>query len=259
MASSGADDAPRLRRRTGRAAGETLIVGLTGGIGMGKSTVSKWFQSLGVPVDDADATVHRLYAPGGAAVEPIRAAFGDGVIENDGVNRAKLSSHVVGAANAENMKRLEAIVHPLVSAARTSFVERVTREKEALAVLDIPLLFESGLERLCDLVVVVSAPAALQRERVLARANMPVEKFEAILAKQLPDALKRKSADVIIDTGASLESTEAEVAAFVERTRRAVAAEPLQQQRRRQLLVAGGLLTAALVLVGVSRARRRSA
>lgn len=185
-----------------------LILGLTGSIGMGKSTTSKMFQDEGVPVYDADAAVHALYATGGAAVGPVEAAF-PGVVVNGAIDRAKLSAEVVG--NSEALTKLEAIVHPLVGADRIGFFEQAKAEGHEIVVLDIPLLFETGGEKRVDKVVVVSAPADIQRERVLARPEMTPEKFEAILARQTPDAEKRARADFVIDTGQGLDHARQQV------------------------------------------------
>jgi dephospho-CoA kinase len=175
-----------------------IIVGLTGSIGMGKSTTGKLFEAEGVPVYDADAAVHRLYAKGGAAVEPLEVEFGDVVVDG-AIDRDRLSKKVLNDPDA--MKRLEAIVHPLVGASRVGFFQEAVGAGADIVVLDIPLLFETGGEKNVQAVVVVSAPAEMQRERVLARPGMSVEKFEAILARQVPDADKRARADFIIDTG----------------------------------------------------------
>ncbi len=185
-----------------------LILGLTGSIGMGKSTTSKMFQDEGVPVYDADAAVHALYATGGAAVGPVEAAF-PGVVVNGAIDRTKLSAEVVG--NSEALTKLEAIVHPLVGAHRIGFFEQAKAEGHEIVVLDIPLLFETGGEKRVDKVVVVSAPADVQRARVLARPEMTPEKFEAILARQTPDAEKRACADFIIDTGQGLDHARQQV------------------------------------------------
>ncbi|ATC33600.1 dephospho-CoA kinase [Caulobacter vibrioides] len=185
-----------------------LILGLTGSIGMGKSTTSKMFQDEGVPVYDADAAVHALYATGGAAVGPVEAAF-PGVVVNGAIDRAKLSAQVVG--NSEALAKLEAIVHPLVGAHRIGFFEQAKAEGHEIVVLDIPLLFETGGEKRVDRVVVVSAPADVQRARVLARPEMTPEKFEAILARQTPDAEKRARADFVIDTGQGLDHARQQV------------------------------------------------
>jgi dephospho-CoA kinase len=185
-----------------------LILGLTGSIGMGKSTTSKMFQAEGVPVYDSDAAVHALYAVGGAAVGPVAEAF-PGVVVDGAIDRAKLSAAVVGKSDA--LAKLEAIVHPLVGAHRIGFFETAQAEGQDIVVLDIPLLFETGGEKKVDKVVVVSAPADVQRGRVLARPDMTPEKFEAILARQTPDAEKRARADFVIDTGQGLEHAHAQV------------------------------------------------
>jgi dephospho-CoA kinase len=185
-----------------------LVLGLTGSIGMGKSTTSAMFQVEGVPVYDSDAAVHALYATGGAAVGPVEAAF-PGVVVNGAIDRARLSAQVVG--DAEALAKLEAIVHPLVGAHRIGFFEKATAEGHEIVVLDIPLLFETGGEKKVDKVVVVSAPADVQRARVLARPEMTPEKFEAILARQTPDAEKRARADFVIDTGQGLDSARQQV------------------------------------------------
>lgn len=176
------------------------VVGLTGGIGMGKSTAANTFRRLGVPVFDADAAVHALQARGGRAVAPIAAAF-PGTTRDGAVDREALRRAVLGDPLA--LKRLESIVHPLVRAEERRFLARCRRRGARLAVLDIPLLFETGGERRCDMVVVVSAPAAVQRARVLARGGMTPERLSAILSRQMPDAEKRRRADVVIRTGLS--------------------------------------------------------
>lgn len=232
-----------------------MVVGLTGSIGMGKSTVSSWFVEMGVPVSDADAVVHKLYAPGGAAVGPIKEAFGDSVLDRDGgIDRPLLSKLVVGAANADNMKRLEALVHPLVAAERDTFIGAAVRRGDELAVLDIPLLFETHQEDGCDAIVVVSAPADVQRKRVLARPNMTPEKFEGILGRQVPDAEKRARADHVLDTGTAPEKTRAALAAFVATCRDKVAAERLRQ---RFMLTVGVAAGATAVLFALSPSIRR--
>lgn len=174
------------------------ILGLTGSIGMGKSTAAAMLRRLGVPVHDADATVHGLFAPGGKAVAPVEAAF-PGVVKDGAVDRAALGARVFGDDAA--LKRLEAIVHPLVRAAERDFLARHRRYGTPLVVLDIPLLFETHGERRCDLVAVVSAPAFLQAARVLARPGMTRARLDAVLAKQMPDEQKRRRADVVIPTG----------------------------------------------------------
>lgn len=173
-----------------------IKLGLTGSIGMGKSATAQMFRDAGVPVHDSDAEVHRLYA--GEAAPLIEAAF-PGTVKNGVVDRAALGARVLGDDAA--MKRLEAIIHPLVRQATVDFVQKAERSGHALAVLDVPLLFEVGRDRDCDAVVVVSADPAVQRERVLARPGMTDEKFQAILARQIPDSEKRRRADYVIDTG----------------------------------------------------------
>lgn len=185
-----------------------LILGLTGSIGMGKSTTAAMFEAEGVPVYDSDAAVHALYAAGGAAVAPVEAAF-PGVVVDGAIDRARLSAKVVG--DPEALAKLEAIVHPLVGAHRIGFFEKAQAEGRDIVVLDVPLLFETGGQRSVDKVVVVSAPPEVQRARVLARPEMTPEKFDAILARQLPDAEKRARADFVIDTGQGVEHARAQV------------------------------------------------
>lgn len=187
-----------------------LIIGLTGSIGMGKSTVAAMFEELGVPVFDADAEVHRLQGPDGALLPAIEAAF-PGTTGPAGVDRGKLGAHVFGDDTA--LARLEAIVHPAVAAARQAFL--IDHAAQPVVVFDIPLLFEKGGAAQVDRVLVVSAPADVQRARVLARPGMTPEKFAQILARQVPDAEKRARADHVIDTGTSLDLTGAAVAALV--------------------------------------------
>ncbi len=193
------------------------VVGLTGSIGMGKSTVAKMFAEEGAPAFDSDAAVHALYEPGGAAVVPIEAAF-PGVTKDGGIDRTALSARVVG--DAEAIKRLEAIVHPLVRKAQAKFLQASLVGGAGIVVLDIPLLFESSSAALFDKIVVVSAPADVQRERVLARPGMTAEKFEALLARQVPDAEKRARADFVIDTGGALEATREQVRAVLDALRK---------------------------------------
>jgi dephospho-CoA kinase len=190
-----------------------LLVGLTGSIGMGKSETAKMFRALGVPVYDADAAVHKLYEKGGKAVEPIRAAFPSAIVD-DAVDRKALSRCVLGLP--EEMKKLEAIVHPLVGEAQMSFLRENMEAGEHMVVLDIPLLYETGGETRVDVVVVVSAPYDLQKTRVLARPDMDEAKFAAIHAKQVPDAEKRKRADFIVESDKGLDHARAQVAAIVE-------------------------------------------
>ncbi|PHY19255.1 dephospho-CoA kinase [Caulobacter sp. BP25] len=185
-----------------------LVLGLTGSIGMGKSTTASMFEAEGVPVYDSDAAVHALYAAGGAAVPPVEAAF-PGVVVDGAIDRARLSAKVVG--DPEALAKLEAIVHPLVGAHRIGFFQKAQAEGHEIVVLDVPLLFETGGQKSVDKVVVVSAPPEVQRARVLARPEMTPEKFEAILARQLPDADKRARADFIIDTGQGVEHAREQV------------------------------------------------
>ncbi len=187
-----------------------IVLGLTGSIGMGKSTVAAMFRRRGVPVFDADAVVHALQAPGGAALPAIAAAF-PGTVREGILDRSELAAAVFG--NDAALARLEAIVHPLVAAARTAFLRR--HRRRPLVVLDVPLLFERGGAGLCDAVAVVSAPAAVQRARVLARPGMTAERLAAILARQVPDADKRARADIVIPTGGTKAATARAVAALV--------------------------------------------
>ena len=177
-----------------------LILGLTGSIGMGKSTTAKLFAEAGVPVYDADAAVHQLYE--GEAAPAIEAAF-PGTTENGKVDRAKLSARVVHDAAA--MKQLEQIVHPMLGASRQTFFADAEAAGAPVVVVDVPLLFETGGEKRVDAVVVVTTSPELQRERVLARGTMDAEKLDAIIARQMPDAEKRKRADFIVDTSHGLD------------------------------------------------------
>ena len=192
------------------------ILGLTGSIGMGKSTVAGMLRDLGVPVFDADAAVHELQGPGGALLPAIEAEF-PGTTGPAGVDRPKLGAAVFG--DPERLARLEAIVHPAVAAMRAAFL--ADHAGAPLVVFDIPLLFEKGGNQGLDAVAVVSAPAAEQRRRVLARPGMTVEKFEQILALQVPDAQKRARADYVIDTGTTLAETRAQVQVMAEALKRA--------------------------------------
>jgi dephospho-CoA kinase len=187
-----------------------IVLGLTGSIGMGKSTTAKMFTEAGVPVHDSDETVHRLYA--GKAAPLVEAAF-PGTTVSGSVDRTELARRVLGDAAA--LKRLEAIIHPLVRADADAFLARHRAAGAPLAVLDIPLLFETGGRDRVDKVVVVTASAEIQRTRVLARPGMSEEKLASILAKQVPDAEKRRLADFIIDTGQGLEAARAAVKAIV--------------------------------------------
>ncbi|HEY1928868.1 MAG TPA: dephospho-CoA kinase [Caulobacteraceae bacterium] len=189
-----------------------ITVGLTGSIGMGKSTTAEMFAAQGAPVYDADAEVRRLYAAGGAAVPLVEAAF-PGVTVDGAIDRGLLGARVLG--QPESLARLNGIVHPLMGAARAAFFESARKQGAAIVVLDIPLLFETGGERNVDATVVVSAPADMQRERVLARPGMTQEKLEAILKAQMPDAEKRARADYVVDTARGLEAARDQVAAIL--------------------------------------------
>lgn len=183
-----------------------IVLGLTGSIGMGKSTVAKMFADEGVPVFDADAAVHRLQGPAGALVEQIEAAF-PGTTGEAGVDRTALAERVLAAP--EELRRLEALVHPAVARERAAFL--TAHAAAPIVLLDIPLLFEKGLERSVDRIAVVSAGAEAQRRRTLERPGMTVEKFERILAQQMPDAEKRARADFVIPTDRSIAETRASV------------------------------------------------
>ena len=174
------------------------VIGLTGSIGMGKSTAAAMFRRLGIPVHDGDAAVHRLLARGGPAVTLVEAAF-PGVVGGGAVDRAALGRRVFGDPAA--LRRLEAILHPLVRAASARFLARARGRRQDLAVLDVPLLFETGGEKRCDAVVVVSAPPFVQRGRVLARPGMTEARLAQILAQQMPDREKRARADFVVETG----------------------------------------------------------
>jgi dephospho-CoA kinase len=183
-----------------------IVLGLTGSLGMGKSTTAKMFAAEGVPVHDADAAVHRLYE--GDAVPLIEAAF-PGTTSGGKVDREKLGSRVIGDAAA--MRQLEGIVHPLVRTAEEHFLAEAARQGAKVAVLDIPLLYETGGDKRCDAVVVVSAPSGTQRARVLERPGMTDQKFQALAAKQMPDTDKRARADFIVDSGQGLEAARQQV------------------------------------------------
>jgi dephospho-CoA kinase len=178
-------------------------LGLTGSIGMGKSTTARMFAEAGVPVFDSDAVVHRLYAAGGAAVAPVAAAF-PGVVEDGAISRPKLSAALAG--DSGGFDRLNAIVHPLVAREREHFLAEAEADGHRLVVFDIPLLFETGGDALVDGVLVVTAPESVQRQRVLARPGMTDAKLDQILSRQTPDAEKRERADFIIDTSEGLDA-----------------------------------------------------
>ena len=184
-----------------------IVAGLTGSIAMGKTETAKMFAARGIPVFDSDAAVHQLYASGGAAVEPLSALAPEAIVDG-GVDRRRLATLV--QAEATLLTRIEAVVHPLVKAQQLAFLARAATESD-IAILDIPLLFETGRHKDVDVVIVVSADAALQRERALARPGMTPEKLDFILSRQVPDGEKRARADYVIDTSVSLAETAREV------------------------------------------------
>jgi dephospho-CoA kinase len=201
----------------------TFRLGLTGSIAMGKSQVAKFFTEAGINVLDADVIVHELYEAGGEAVAPVSALFPSSLSASGGIDRRKLGPLVLG--NDFAMKQLEAIVHPLVSLKRQQWIDLMNEQGQAMVVLDIPLLFETKLDEPrgghFDAIAVVSAPSDVQRGRALARVGMSVEKFEAILGKQMGDDEKRKRADYIINTGCSLDETKAQVKGLIEKISKA--------------------------------------
>lgn len=175
-----------------------IIIGLTGSIAMGKSTAAAMLQRMGIPVFDADACVHELTGPKGKALPALKQLFPNAVTR-DGLDRQAVGPEVF--KHPEKKAKLEAILHPLVRKTQSDWVKRQRRARRSKVVLDIPLLFETKGERRCDVILVVSAPASLQRQRALARPGMTVDKFEAILRAQVPDVIKRRRADVVIPTG----------------------------------------------------------
>ena len=187
-----------------------IILGLTGSIGMGKTTAANMFADVGVPVYSADDAVHQLYS--GRAAPLIEAAF-PGTVVDGTVDRTKLSAAVLGKPDA--LKKLESIIHPLVHEEEKAFLAHARANGAEIVLIDIPLLFETGGESRVDKVAVVSAPAEIQRERVLSRPGMTAEKFEAILARQMKDAEKRKRADFIIDSSGSFEETREQIEAII--------------------------------------------
>jgi dephospho-CoA kinase len=199
-----------------------VVIGLTGSIGMGKSTTARFFAEAGVPVHDADAAVHRLYA--GDAAPLVAAAF-PGVSTPAGIDRGELAKRVVG--NPAALKRLEGIVHPLVRREEVQFLAEAEQMGAPVAVLDIPLLFETGAERRVDAVVVVTAPPEMQRARTFARPGMTEEKYQALLAKQMPDAEKRRRADFTVDTSQGVDSARQQVHAIL----LAALALPIRRER----------------------------
>jgi dephospho-CoA kinase len=192
------------------------VIGLTGSIGMGKSTTAAMFREAGIPVYDADAAVHDLYDEGGAAVGPVGEAF-PGVVRDGRVDREELRKRVLG--QPDELKRLNAIVHPLVGQDRVGFFRKAEADGADMVVLDVPLLFETGGHANVDAVVVVSAPPEMQRERVLARPGMTPDRLDAILAQQMADAEKRARAHFVVDTGRGLEAAREQVREIVARLR----------------------------------------
>jgi dephospho-CoA kinase len=192
-----------------------FVLGLTGSLGMGKSTTAQMFAEEGVPVHDADAVVHRLYE--GEAAAPIEAAF-PGTTGGGKVDRDKLGKQVLGDPAA--LKRLESIVHPLVAQARERFLAEAASSGAGVALLDIPLLYETGGDKRCDAVVVVSAPADVQRRRAFERPEMTEAKFQAILAKQMPDAEKRARADFVVDTSRGFDAAREQVREILAKVRK---------------------------------------
>lgn len=202
-----------------------IVLGLTGSIGMGKTTAAKMLRRMGLPLHDADRAVHRLLAKGGAAVAAVEAAF-PGVVADGAVDRERLAGQVFEDRAA--LKRLEGILHPAVRRATRTFLGHQVRSGRSLVVLDIPLLFETGGEAICDAVAVVTAPPFVQRERVMGRRGMTAARFQAILAKQMPDREKRRRADFVVHTGLSKADTLRQLRAIVTLLRR----RPRRSRRR---------------------------
>jgi dephospho-CoA kinase len=202
-----------------------IVVGLTGSIGMGKSNAALALRRLGVPVHDADGAVHKLLGPGGRAVQKVAAVFPKALAGNR-IDRKKLGDLVFGDTPA--LRRLEAIIHPLVRRSAHAFLAAAARRRARIAVLDIPLLYESGGEKTVDAVIVVSAPRHIQRQRVLARSGMTDEKFRAILARQVPDTMKRRHADYVVLTGGHRGETFRQLKRIV----RQLSARPVNYRRR---------------------------
>lgn len=192
------------------------IIGLTGSIGMGKSTTARMFEKLGIPVFDADAVVRHVQGPGGTAIPALREAFPD-CVEGDCLNRVALRDRVF--ADPDTLAQLEAIIHPLVASARQQFFAEAKATFAPAVVLDVPLLFETGMDQNCDFIVVASAPESIQKERVLARDGMTESVFEQILTSQMSDAEKRKHADFIVETGRGLDIAEDQVRCIIEKVK----------------------------------------
>ncbi len=189
-----------------------FIIGLTGSIGMGKSTASAMLRQMGLPIFDADATVHGLMAKGGAAVAAVEEVF-PGVVVDGAVSRPELGKRVFGDTAA--LRRLERILHPRVGEAERAFLAAVARRRMGYAVRDVPLLFETGGDKRCDVTIVISAPAHIQRARVLARPGMTEERLEQVLSKQMPDAQKRQRADYVVPSGLGRRVTRESLAAVM--------------------------------------------
>lgn len=198
-----------------------IKLALTGSIGMGKSATAAMFAARGIPVYDADASVHSVYAPGGAAVAPLEAVFPGVTNSEGGIDRAKLRAQVLDKPDA--MKRLEQIVHPIVGGLQLAFLQKAMADGQDIVVLDIPLLFETGGDKRADAILVVSAPPDVQRARVLARGQMTEAEFEAIVARQVPDAIKRGKADFIIDTSLGFAHAEESVDEILSQLRHRIA------------------------------------
>jgi len=203
-----------------------LVIGLTGSIAMGKSTAARMFRRLGVPVYDADKTVHALLRKGGAGVSRVARAFPD-VVREGAVDRRSLGRRVFG--NPEALSALERILHPLVADHRKAFLAAKARQGRSAVVLDIPLLFEVGAEQLCDVVIVVSAPRFLQMQRLMLRPDMDPARIAAVMSRQMPDAEKRRRADFVVPSGAGRAVTFAALRRCVERLR----ANPVRLRRKR--------------------------
>jgi dephospho-CoA kinase len=199
-----------------------VVIGLTGSIGMGKSTTARFFAEAGVPVHDADSAVHRLYAGDAAAI--IEAEF-PGVSGAQGIDRDKLAERVLG--DPEALRRLERIIHPLVRREEARFLDEAEHSGAPIAVLDIPLLFETGADSRVDAVVVVTAPPEVQRARAFGRTGMTEEKFQVLLAKQMPDAEKRRRADFVVDTSKSFDFAREQVHAILQ----AASTQPIRRNR----------------------------
>ena len=192
------------------------ILALTGSIGMGKSATARLFAEAGIPVFDSDACVHELYAPGGAAVAPVEAEF-PGVVREGTIDRDVLARQL--REDESGFERLEAIVHPLVAASRNAFLDAAVQAGQDMVLLDIPLLFETGGDTLADIVIVVSAPDDIRRERVLQRPGMTPEKLDSIIARQIPDSIKRSKADYVITTADGIDDARRQVDSVIGKIR----------------------------------------